>query len=306
MPEKQTFLVTGATGRVGSKVVRELLAQGHSVHAFGRSAERLKPLADMGAHPVVGDMHDAASVEEAFHGIDAALLVGQGDRSARDYRRSYALAGENYAAAARATGLRSAVFVSSLGAHDQRYRGLVLIHGDVEHILNQVEGLNLVHLRAPVFFENILYFLEPMQELNMLTWPIATDSLVNMGSTRNVAEAAVDFLTRRDWSGKKVVELVGQGNVSLGKIAEAISRELGRSFPASPLGRQDDIESMVAAGLGRDFATLMNDAWETLSHGPLREGGESITLPDHIADFVRDELVPVLRTADRPALSPPG
>lgn len=297
MTKKQIFLVTGATGRVGSKVARRLLAQGHGVHAFGRSAERLQPLADMGAYPVVGDMHDVASVKEAFRGIDAALLVGQGDRSARDYRRSYALAGENYAAAARATGLRSAVFVSSLGAHDQRHRGMVLIHGDVEDILNQVEGLNLVHLRAPVFIENLLYFLEPMQELNRLTWPIATDAPVDMGTTRDIAEAAVGFLTRRDWSGKKVVELLGR-RVSLGRIAEVISRELGRPFPASPLGRDEDIEGMVAAGLSRDFATLMNDAWDSLSRGSLREGvGETVTLPGEITDFIRDEVIPKLGTS---------
>jgi uncharacterized protein YbjT (DUF2867 family) len=81
----------------------------------------------MGATPFVGDMWDKESVNEAFRGIDAALLIAQGNRSSHDYRRDFARAGENYAAALTSHGVKWAVFISALGADDDHNRGVVLV-----------------------------------------------------------------------------------------------------------------------------------------------------------------------------------
>jgi hypothetical protein len=241
-------------------------------------------------------MHDEASVMEAFRGVDAALLACKGDAAARDYRRDFALAGENYAKAAKATGLKSAVFVSSLGAHDERYRGLVLIHGDVEHSLNQVPGLNLINLRAPIFFEDLLYFLYPMKAFGALTWPIASDAPLDMGSTRDIADVAVERLAKLDFEGKRAIELHGLPGVTVRKIGQLISEAIGRPMPARPSSKRDDVEGMVAAGMGRDFALLMNEAWETFSEGLIRQQGlpGSIVLPQEIGEFIREQLAPAL------------
>ena len=72
MKDKQTHLVTGATGHVGNRVERRLLEAGHAVRAFGHDKERLKPLADLGASPCVSDMREAGSM--LVRGVDAALL----------------------------------------------------------------------------------------------------------------------------------------------------------------------------------------------------------------------------------------
>jgi uncharacterized protein YbjT (DUF2867 family) len=296
MENKRTYVVTGATGNVGDKVTRGLLARGHTVRAFGRDRARLKPLEELGAIPIVGNMHDEDSVTEAFRGADAALLIAQGNRDARDYRRKFALAGETYAAAAAATGLKSAVFVSSLGAHDQRHRGLLLIHGDVEHILSQVPDLNLVNLRAPIFFEDLFYFLAPLRAVGGLTWPIDSDAPIDTGSTRDVADVAVKLLGSLDFRGKTTVELHGRPGITLRRIAELISEAVGRTVPARPLSYQGDVEAMVAAGFGRDFSILMNDAWATVSRGLVREEAlpGTIQLPGDIGDFIKRELAPAI------------
>jgi uncharacterized protein YbjT (DUF2867 family) len=104
----------------------------------------------MGAAPFVGDMWDKESVNEAFRGVDAALLIAQGNRSSRDYRRYFVRAGENYAAALTSHKVKWAVFISTLGADDDRNRGVYLFHGDVERALDAVPDLNVVHLRAAV------------------------------------------------------------------------------------------------------------------------------------------------------------
>jgi uncharacterized protein YbjT (DUF2867 family) len=293
---KRTYLVTCATGNVGDRAARQLLAKGHGVRVLGRDPDRLQPLVDLGATPFVGDMRDAARVTAAFDGVDAALLICKGDIGARDYRRDFARAGEAYAEAARATRLKSAIFISSLGAHDDRHRGLVVIHGDVEQALNAVPGLDLINLRAPMFFEDLFYYLHPMRALGMLAWPIAPDSPIDMGSSRDVADIAVARLEALDFAGKQAIELHGQPGLTTRRIADAIAAAIGRPMPVRPASREDDIAGMIAAGMGRDFAILMNQAWDTFSHGLIREEGlaGSVVLPQPIDEFIVHALAPAI------------
>ena len=296
MANNRNYLITGATGKVGKRVAEQLLSQGHQVRVFGRNRDRLEPLVDMGATPFVGDMRDQESVSEAFRGVDAALLVAQGDRSSHDYRRDFARAGENYATALARHGVKWAVFVSALGADDDRNRGVILMHADAERALNVVPGLNLVHLRAPIFFEDLFLYVSRIRQSGVLTWPISTQTFVDMGSTRDVADVATDYLKKLEFHGKQLVELHGAPDVNMEKISGLISKAVGKTIPAKPATREADIESMVAAGIGRDFSNLLNDAWDTFSRGPARREQPDVSLPIQyqIEDFICDEVAPVI------------
>jgi nucleoside-diphosphate-sugar epimerase len=66
-------LVTGATGRVGSRLVPRLLRQGHEVRILVRSRERAEPLTALGAEPVVGDLLEPDSLKPAVRGAEAVV-----------------------------------------------------------------------------------------------------------------------------------------------------------------------------------------------------------------------------------------
>ncbi len=76
---KRAF-VTGASGFVGSAVVRALVAQGWTVAALVRSSSPRTNLDVPGIEVVEGDMRDAASVRRAMSGAEAVFHV------AADYR----------------------------------------------------------------------------------------------------------------------------------------------------------------------------------------------------------------------------
>ena len=119
-------LVAGATGRTGSLVVAELLAQGYPVRAFVRStakaAERLGP--DVEA--VQGDLKDPDSIAAAMDGVGAVINAAgagaaSGDESNTPEMVDYQGA-RNLAEAAAAAGVAQYVLVSSRGAtHDDHY-----------------------------------------------------------------------------------------------------------------------------------------------------------------------------------------
>jgi len=72
------LLVLGATGGTGLEIVRQAIERGHSVTAFVRSPERLKPLADR-VTVKQGDLLSSAELERVIIGHEA-VVSGFGPR----------------------------------------------------------------------------------------------------------------------------------------------------------------------------------------------------------------------------------
>jgi uncharacterized protein YbjT (DUF2867 family) len=68
-----TTLVTGATGRIGSRFVPRLLDTGREVRVLARDATRADSLRERGAAVVVGDLADRAAVRRALEGADSLV-----------------------------------------------------------------------------------------------------------------------------------------------------------------------------------------------------------------------------------------
>jgi nucleoside-diphosphate-sugar epimerase len=66
-------LVTGASGFLGSAVVRELVAQGLGVDGLVRSDDGSSLVAASGARPVRGDLLARATLEAALQGVDLVI-----------------------------------------------------------------------------------------------------------------------------------------------------------------------------------------------------------------------------------------
>jgi UDP-glucose 4-epimerase len=69
------IVITGSTGVIGARAVRELLAAGHRVTGVTRSARGRERLEGLGAGAVEADVFDEASLRRAFDGADAVVNV---------------------------------------------------------------------------------------------------------------------------------------------------------------------------------------------------------------------------------------
>jgi nucleoside-diphosphate-sugar epimerase len=67
------IVITGSTGVIGRRAVRELLAAGHRVTGVTRSARGRERLESLGAHAVEADVFDEASLRRAFDGARAVV-----------------------------------------------------------------------------------------------------------------------------------------------------------------------------------------------------------------------------------------
>ena len=73
-------LITGATGFVGSAVLRQLLVSGHNVRTVVRQGSDRRNLQGLECEVVTGDLRDLSSLTEAARGCGALFHV------AADYR----------------------------------------------------------------------------------------------------------------------------------------------------------------------------------------------------------------------------
>jgi hypothetical protein len=69
------IIITGSTGVIGGRVVRELLGAGHRLAGVTRSARGRDRLENLGARAVEADVFDEASLHHAFDGADAVVNV---------------------------------------------------------------------------------------------------------------------------------------------------------------------------------------------------------------------------------------
>jgi nucleoside-diphosphate-sugar epimerase len=78
------ILVTGATGKVGSRFVPRLLQRGHSVHILLRDSKKSEYLKNMGAEVIIGDLSHPPSLPAAVENKDAVVHLAAFFRGATD------------------------------------------------------------------------------------------------------------------------------------------------------------------------------------------------------------------------------
>jgi uncharacterized protein YbjT (DUF2867 family) len=173
----QLYVILGATGNTGSIVADVLLSKGRMVRVVGRDSGRLKPFVDKGAEAFTADMSNVASLTKAFSGARAAYLLLPPAKSPEDQERD----SDGIAKAAKESGLRYAVHLSSYGAQVASGAGPVSGLHSSEQTLNAINGLNVLHLRAAYFMENNLAAIGMIHNVGLFGSALATRREVTHG-----------------------------------------------------------------------------------------------------------------------------
>jgi dihydroflavonol-4-reductase len=116
----RTVFLTGATGFIGSRLARRLLAAGDRLRCFVRPSSHTDELERAGAELVRGDIADAAALARALAGADLAYHLGAiydvGVVDARALERTNVGGTAAFLEAVQRSGVPRAVYVSTTAA----------------------------------------------------------------------------------------------------------------------------------------------------------------------------------------------
>ncbi|MDY6784393.1 MAG: SDR family oxidoreductase [Cyanobacteriota bacterium] len=155
------FLVTGATGSLGRRIVRLLREREQPVRTFVRLSSRYGEFEDRGAEIFIGDLGCDRDIAKAMPGIRHVISAhGSGsDAQVLDYRANIELIDR-----ARDNGVEHFTFISVLGC-DRGYEDAPTFKAkrEVEKYL-AASGLNYTILRPSGFANNLLPLAERFRD----------------------------------------------------------------------------------------------------------------------------------------------
>jgi len=290
------YVVTGASGHTGQIVAARLLAKQKHVRVIGRNAERLEPLTRQGAEPLLLELTDTKRLTEAFARAEAAYVMLPPDLTAADYRSFQNRVSDALTAAIGGAGLKHVVSLSSIGADKSAGTGPVVGLHYLEEMLNQVPGLNVLHLRAGYFMENTLAQIGIIKTMGVAAGPLRAGLEIPMIATRDIGELAAEALVELNFVGHQTRELLGPRDISMAEVASIIGGAISRpqlSYKQLP----DDLvrEGLVQTGFSKELADLLLEMSNAINSGhmvALEERSRQNTTPTTYEQFVKEIFAP--------------
>ena len=218
---KSLILVTGATGKTGSAVVRQLLDRGYPVRATVRKRdERADDLEALGAEVVVADFHDLRSMRGAMKGVGRVYFVYPPQGAQLVEATTIA------ATAARDAGVRGFVSMSQISAREDSDSPLARHHWLSERILDWAD-VGAIHIR-PTFFAEMLHILgaQTIATEDKLYLPYGDERHAPVAAD-DIARVVVGLLTDPEPHVGERYVLTGPKNLTVAEMASVLSEELG-------------------------------------------------------------------------------
>jgi NAD(P)H dehydrogenase (quinone) len=222
------ILVTGATGKFGSKAIEHLLNNGvnaSDIAAMVRDAEKAQNLVDKGVELRIGDYTNHDSLVNAFQNVDKLLLISSNDKKIENRTAQHI----NVIKAAKMAGVKHIVYTSFVRKPKFEDSAIALFqdsHVETEQFLKD-SGIDYTILQNGIYLEMIPIFAgDKVAETGVIMLP-AQEGKASWVLRDELAEAAAHVLTTEGHE-NKVYPLTNIESTSFDEIAKDLSGKLGK------------------------------------------------------------------------------
>ena len=256
------ILITGASGNVGSEVLKQALSVGLKIRATFQSADRAAK-APAGIEGVIMDYAQPETIRAALHGVEKIFLVGP---PIRDLPVMEA----NFIKEVRAAGRKHIVKLSALGGRESMFPSG---HRDSEENI-EASGLPYTFLRPNGFMQNLVNYNAATIGSQNAFYGCQGTGAVSVLDIRDIAAVAVIVLAATGHEGRSYA-LTGVEALTNGQIAEKISRVAGRKINYVDLPPAEFKKAILSGGMPEWSADALLDLQRLY-----REGKASLLTDD--------------------------
>ena len=296
------ILVVGATGSLGGRIVRGLLAQGHDVRVFVRHnspseqmaaqglANTVQSLIVAGAQPAWGDLKDRASIEAAVAGVDTVISSANSvKRGGQDTLATVDLQGTlDLIDAAKRAGVKRFLYASVQGASPDSPVPLFQCKAACERALMD-SGLTYTIVQPSIFMEVWIGMMVgiPLMTQQTITLIGQGDHAHNFMSEQDVADYFIAMIDNPA-AFNQAVMIGGPASHTWTEIVEHVGGRMGVALPLQYAPPGSNIAYLPEEANGLATAMEMYEDYLDISEQSATYGVRPTTLDEYIdRTFVR-------------------
>jgi NAD(P)H dehydrogenase (quinone) len=282
------FAITGVTGKVGGEVARSLLAQGHTVRAVVRDAEKGRSWSAQGCDIAIASVEDATGLTKAFHGVEGVFLM-----TPPNYDPEPGFPQTHQAAAAIRQAIETSrpgkvVFLSTVGAHVAEHN--LLNNSKITEDMLRATSIPIAFLRAAWFMENAAWDVEAARKGVIPSFLQPLDHRIPMVAAGDIARTAGELLGET-WTGVRIIELEGPRRYSANDIAAGLGAALERPVRAEAVPHDQWETLFRSQGVMHPTPRIrmidgFNEGWIDFESGEANSRKERTTLESVLRSLV--------------------
>jgi uncharacterized protein YbjT (DUF2867 family) len=250
------YLITGATGDIGSRVVELLLQRGDRPRVFVRDAAKARARYDDRVDICTGDLADGNSLRPALQGADGLFLVNSGHEiPSRDGMAAHS---------AKAAGVKHLVKLSSMDA--QQNVGTGAWHAQGEAAI-RAAGIAFTFVQPSGFMSNALGWAASIKAEGIVRSPTG-DGRIAFIHPSDIAAVATTALVTDAYRGDSL-PITGPEALGYLEMTAKIGAAIGRPLKFQPVGEQQEKEQMLSNGDSQQMTAAHLSIYRAIREGRL-------------------------------------
>lgn len=277
------YLLTGATGYVGGRLLRRLEQDRLAVRCLCRNPEALRWRVAPGTELVRGDLLQPASLPAAFSDVDTAFYLVHSMHAGPEFEAQERRAAANFALAAAEAGVRRIIYLGGLACGDELSPHM-RSRAETGNALRAI-GIPVIEFQASIVIGSGSASFEMIRALVERLPVMITPRWVNTAAQPIAIEDVTDYLAaaaKLPSEGNLTVEIGGRDVISyVGIMREfARQRKLRRWILRVPL---------LSLSLSSRWLTLITPVYASIGRSLI----ESVRNPSVVRSFTAGELFSV-------------
>ncbi len=263
---RKVFVVMGATGKVGGVVAEALRRMGHSIKVMGRNPERLNAFKAEGMQVAGSTFSDAEGLKRAFRSCDGVFAMIPPSFQEPDFAVYQDRVGSAVSRALLEARVKTAVFLSSIGADKSSGHGPIAGLHRQEGRLKSITGLQTLFLRSAYFMENFFGAIPVIKSMGVLGTPLRGDLKMRMVATQDIGTKAAEFLDQARFNSGDVFELGGPCELTPVEVTAKIGKAIGKPDLAyRQFSYEEARKGMLAASMKPSMVDLTIEMIQALN-----------------------------------------